>query len=134
MEEMVLDAKAEFNQIIDFVTREALTWELHSVEGELYRRLLKMGRVLLILFLRCVGTGHIGPTLATEDGSVLRYRRTSPRKYLAIFGEVEIQRAYYLRDGGRGIFPLEAQLNLPKRMYSYLLQKWMTLWGGEDNL
>lgn len=129
MDEMVLDAKAEFNQIIDFVTREALTWELHSVEGELFRRLLKMGRVLLMLFLRSVGTGHIGPTLTTEDGSVLRYRRTSSRKYLAIFGEVEIQRAYYLKDGGRGIFPLDAQLNLPKRMYSYLLQKWMTLWG-----
>ncbi len=129
MEEMVLDAKEEFNRIIDFVTREALTWELHSVEGELFRRLLKMGLVLLMLFLRSVGTGHVGPTLTTEDGSVLRYRRTSPRKYLAIFGEVEIQRAYYLKDGGRGIFPLEAQLNLPKRMYSYLLQKWMTLWG-----
>lgn len=102
MEEMVLDTKEEFNRIIDFVTREALTWELHSVEVEFFRRLLKMALVLLMLFLRSVGTGHIGPTLTTENGSVLRYRRTSSRKYLAIFGEVEIQRAYYLKDGGRG--------------------------------
>lgn len=129
MEEMVLEAREEFNKIIDFVTKDALTWEIHSVEGELFRRLLKMGLVLLMLFLRSVGTGNVGPTITKEDGSVLRYRRTSPRKYLSIFGEVEIARAYYLKDGGRGIFPLEAQLNLPKRMYSYLLQKWMTLWG-----
>jgi len=129
MEEMVLEAREEFNKIMEFVTTEALTWELHSVEGELFRMLLKMGRVLLMLFLRCVGTGHVGQTITRQDGSVLRYRRTSSRKYLSIFGEVAIQRAYYLKDGDKGVFPLEAQLNLPKRMYSYLLQKWMTLWG-----
>ncbi|MFH1114639.1 MAG: hypothetical protein V1792_12025 [Pseudomonadota bacterium] len=53
MEEMVLDTKEEFNRIIDFVTREALTWELHSVEVELFRRLLKMwisGDIHLVFF------------------------------------------------------------------------------------
>jgi hypothetical protein len=42
---------------------------------------------------------------------------------------ITMVRAYYLKDGGMGIFPLEALLNLPKRKYSYLLQKWMTLSG-----
>jgi hypothetical protein len=129
MEDMVLEATGEFNRIIEFVTTEALTWELHNVEGELFRRLLKMGRVFLMLFLRSVGTGYVGRTVTRQDGSVLSYRRTSFRKYLSIFGEVVIPRAYYLKDGEAGVFPLEARLNLPKRMYSYLLQKWMTLWG-----
>lgn len=129
MEERILEAREEFNNLIDFVTKEALTWELHSVEGEVFRKLLRMGRILLEVFLRSVGTGSLGPTLTKKDGEVLCYRRTSERKYLSIFGWVTIARAYYLGEGGKGVFPLEAQLNLPKRMYSYLLQKWMTAWG-----
>lgn len=129
MEEKIAGARAEFNKVLEFVTTEALTLELHSVEGEIFRMLLRLGRVLLQLFLWRVGTGHLGPTVTMENGSVLRYRRESPRKYLSIFGEVCIVRAYYLKDGAKGVFPLEAQLNLPKRKYSYLLQKWMTLWG-----
>ncbi len=129
MEENILEAQREFNKLVDFVTRDALTLELHRVEAELFRMLLGLGRMLLELFLRSVGTGHMGRTTTLEDGSILRYRRTSPKKYLSVFGEVMIMRAYYLKDGGKGVFPLEAQLNLPKRMYSYLLQKWMTLWA-----
>ena len=34
MEEKILEAREEFNKLIDFVTKDALTWELHSVEGE----------------------------------------------------------------------------------------------------
>lgn len=129
MEEKILQARQEFNKLVDFVTREALGREIHVVEGEIFRMLLRLGRILLELFLRSVGTGHVGKIATMENGSVLRYRRESPRKYLSIFGEVIIVRAYYLKDGAKGVFPLEAQLNLPKRKYSYLLQKWMTLWG-----
>lgn len=78
MEEMALEAKEEFNGIIEFVIREALGWELHSAEEELFRRLLKMGRTLLMLFLGSVGTGHVGPSPATQQGSVLRYQRHHP--------------------------------------------------------
>jgi hypothetical protein len=129
MEEKIAGARSEFNRVLDFVTAGALTLELHQVEGEIFRMLLRLGRILLEVFLCSMGTGHLGRTVATEDGSVLSYRRESPRRYLSIFGEVSIVRAYYLKDGSKGVFPLEAQLNLPKRKYSYLLQKWMTLWG-----
>jgi hypothetical protein len=129
MEDNILEARQEFNKVVDFVTKEALDREIHIVEGEIFRMLLRLGRILLELFLRSVGTGLVGRTVTMENGSVLRYRRTSPKKYLSMFGEVVIMRAYYLQDGGKGVFPLEAQLNLPKRMYSYLLQKWMTLWA-----
>jgi len=91
--------------------------------------LLRLGRQLLELFLRSVGTGNFGQTVTTAEGSVMRYRRDAPRRYLSIFGVITIVRAYYLKDAGKGIFPLEALLNVPKRKYSYLLQKWMTLSG-----
>jgi hypothetical protein len=129
MEEKIAGAQTEFNKVLEFVTTEAHVQELHSVEGEIFRMLLRLGRILLELFLCSVGTGRLGRTVTTEDGSVLVYRRESSRRYLSIFGEVTILRAYYLKDGRKGVFPLDAQLNLPKRKYSHLLQKWMTLWG-----
>ncbi len=43
MEEKVLQARAEFNRVIDFVTGEALTLELHCVEVEVFRMLLRLG-------------------------------------------------------------------------------------------
>ena len=90
MEEKILQARAEFNDVIDFVTKGAHTLELHCVEGELFRKLLRLGRILLELFLRSFGPGYVGQTVTMKNGSVLRYRRESPRKYLSIFGEVTI--------------------------------------------
>jgi hypothetical protein len=129
MEDKIMEARAEFNKIIDFVNGDAHILEIHSVEGELFRSLLRLGRLLLEAFLCSFGTGYLGENVTLENGSVLRYRREAPRKYLSIFGKITIMRSYYLKDGSKGVFPLDAQLNLPKRMYSYLLQKLMTLYG-----
>jgi hypothetical protein len=103
MEESILEAQREFNKLVDFVTRDALNLELHKVEAELFRMLLGLGRMLLELFLRSVGTGSVGQTAALENGSVLRYRRTSPKKYLSVFGEVTIMQAYYHKEGCKGV-------------------------------
>lgn len=129
MEQKILETREEFNKLVEFVTGEAVGREIHEVEGELFRMLLRLGRVLLELFLSAVGTGNVGQTVTTAEGSVMEYRRDAPRQYLSIFGAITIVRAYYLKEGGKGIFPLESWLNLPKRKYSYLLQKWMTLSG-----
>lgn len=81
MEENILEVQGEFNKLVNFVTGDTLiTLELHRIEGELFRMLLGLGRMLLELFLRSVGTGHVGQIATLENGSVLRYRRTSPKK------------------------------------------------------
>jgi len=127
MDEKILEAQAGFNRIVDFVTGEAVGQEIAVVELRIFRDLLGLGRVLLELFLKTVGTGHVGDTLTRSDGIVMRYLRDSPKQYLSVFGKIVINRAYYLSTEGKGACPLDAQLNLPKRLYSYLLQKWMTL-------
>jgi len=126
MEAKILEAREEFNGILEFVLTEAMGSEIHEVEREIFRRLLRLGRSLLEVFLRSAGTGKEGPVIELRDGSILRYRREKVRQYLSIFGKVAINRAYYLGDGGKGVFPLDAKLNLPKRMYSYVLQQWMS--------
>jgi hypothetical protein len=126
MDRKIEEARAEFNEILDFIVRTALGRQIHEVEDDLYRRLLRLGRILLELFVLATGTGKSGETLIGEDGIVFRYLRESGRAYLSIFGEITIMRAYYAKEGEKGFFPLDAWLNLPHRKYSYALQDRMT--------
>ena len=126
MEEKIQQARHEFNTILNFVNEKALGQEIHDVERSLYRMLLQLGRILLELFVVSVGTGKQGQTLECGDGARYRYAGTRERKYLSIFGQFPIVRAYYMTKGGSGLFPLDFQLNLPHRKYSYILQDWMS--------
>jgi hypothetical protein len=126
MEEKIQKARREFNTILDFVTEKALGQEIHEVERSLYRMLLQLGRILLEIFVLSVGTGKRGQVLAGREGVRYRYAGVRKRRYLSIFGELSIVRAYYAGSGGYGLFPLDFQLNLPQRKYSYILQDWMS--------
>lgn len=126
MDAKILEAREEFNGILEFVTVDCMGSEIHEVEGEIFRRLLRLGKHLLEVFLSAVGDGKQGSTIQIPDGSMMRYKRKRKRQYLSIFGELSISRAYYLGEDGNGVFPLDSKLNLPKRKYSYLLQQWMS--------
>jgi hypothetical protein len=126
MEEKIRQAREEFNAILEYVLEKALGREIHEVEEGIYRMLLRLGRILLELFVVAVGTGKMGQTLVAADGNTYRYAGTSARRYLSIFGEITILRAHYVRQGSAGLFPLDARLNLPERKYSYVLQNWMS--------
>jgi hypothetical protein len=125
MDAKILEAREEFNGILEFVLSEGMGSEIHEVEREIFRRLLRLGRRLLEVFLCSVGTGKKGSVIEGPDGAIMRYQGKKARQYLSIFGKVLIHRAYYLGDDGKGVFPLDAKLNLPKRKYSYVLQEWM---------
>jgi hypothetical protein len=125
MQEKIEQARQEFNSILDYIIGEAMGLEIHRVEDGIYRRLLRLGRILLELFVLATGTGKIGGSLIDEDGTMYRYLRDSGCKYLSIFGEITLVRAYYWKEGRQGFFPMDACLNLPERKYSYLLQDWM---------
>lgn len=125
MDKKIEEARQEFNSILDYIVGTALGLEIHEVEEGIYRRLIRLGRILLELFVLATGTGKTGKTLIDKDGTVYRYLRDSTCKYLSIFGEITIVRAYYAKEGRAGLFPLDARLNLPERKYSYVLQEWM---------
>ena len=125
MDRKIEQAGQEFNAILDYIVGAAVGLEIGEVEDGIYRRLLRLGRILLELFVLAIGTGKMGERLIGEDGGVFRYLRDWGCKYLSIFGEITIIRAYYGREGQAGLFPLDARLNLPERKYSYVLQEWM---------
>jgi hypothetical protein len=104
---------------------------IHQVEEMIFRDLLAIGLAMLRAFLDASGDGDVGPTLTvpgTSPGeppqSMPRLDGPRSRPYLSLFGEVPIKRACYGHDRVE-FAPLDAQLHLPRRQYSYLLQKWL---------
>jgi hypothetical protein len=111
---------------------------IHQVEEIIFRDLLAMGSSMLRAFLASSGDGDLGPTLTIpaerpgEPPQVLP-RLDSPRSrpYLSIFGEVPIERVGYGYER-LDAAPLDARLHLPRRQYSYLLQKWLGAFVIDD--
>ena len=111
---------------------------IHQVEETLFRDLLVIGRWLLQAFLDMAGTGDVGPTLTVAgdspsdpDQNLPRLDQRHRRPYLSIFDEITIERTCYGRDRIEAT-PLDAQLHLPQRQYSYLLQKWLGSFVVDD--
>ena len=104
---------------------------IHQVEERIFRELLAMGLSMLRAFLASCGDGDVGPTLTIPGESpegppqvLPRLEGPRSRPYLTIFGEVAIERAGY-GDDRLDVAPLDARLHLPRRQYSYLLQRWL---------
>jgi hypothetical protein len=111
---------------------------IHQVEETLFRELLVIGRWMLQAFLDMAGTGDVGPTLTVSgdlpsdpDQKLPRLDQPHKRPYLSIFGAIDIERTCYGHDRVEAA-PLDAQLHLPQRQYSYLLQKWLGLFVVDD--
>jgi hypothetical protein len=111
---------------------------IHQVEETIFRQLLIAGRWLLQAFLDMAGSGDVGPTVTvagdspTEaDQELPRLEPTRTRPYLSVFGEIGIERTCYGRDRVEAV-PLDAQLHLPQRQYSYLLQQWLGTFVVDD--
>jgi hypothetical protein len=78
------------------------------------------------------GPGDVGPAVTRADGLLLpREQKLRGRDYFSIFGKFKVARTCYRAPGEPGIFPLDAQVNLPERCYSYFLQEWITLFEVE---
>lgn len=109
-------------------------YDLHEVEQTLFRRLLLLGRTLLECFVAESGSGYEAdnPPL-TPAGVPMPYKGTVESPYVSIFGEIQIPRAGFAHPDGGYVYPLDAQLNLPARKYSYLLQKWLQASATEND-
>jgi hypothetical protein len=111
---------------------------IHRIEETIFRDLLRIGLSMLRTFLAASGDGDVGPTPEVpgetfgEPPQVLpRLDEPRSRPYLSIFGEVPIERVGYGNDR-LDAAPLDARLHLPRRQYSYLLQRWLGTFVIDD--
>jgi hypothetical protein len=127
-EQALLKAQADLQDLVTFARRAADDGSrIDQVERELMRRLLALGLTLLQLFIAEPGDGDLGEELPAEDGHTLR-RLPEPhdRRYVSIFGELQITRAVYGSREGQRIerVPLDERLALPAGDFSYVLEDW----------
>lgn len=126
IEETILpELETKFNELKEYVFGAAQSQQIHEAERGIFARLLQLGLLLLMAFLKKRGDGRTDASLRGADGQELKYQGTRTVPYFSIFGKLTIERAYYWVKGAQqGVCPLDALLNLPKRCYSYLLEEW----------
>jgi hypothetical protein len=100
---------------------------IHEVERQLWDTLLLIGRRSLGAFVKSHGSGDQGPTLTLPAGEVVqRLEALHSRRYVSIFGEFTLERTVYGSREGQAIafVPLDNRLQLPRGVFSYVLQDW----------
>ena len=132
VEMSIAEGEQALQALLKFVTESADQLEAHEAEKGIFKRLLPIGLAAMKLYFAQRGTGDVGPAITRADGEMLpREKPLRGRDYCSIFGKFKVARTCYRTPGEPGIFPLDAQVNLPERCYSYFLQEWMTVFAVE---
>jgi hypothetical protein len=132
VEMSIAEGEQALQALMQFARDNAGKLEAHEAEKGIFKRLLPIGLAAMKLYFAEQGTGDVGPAITRADGVLLpREQKLRGRDYFSLFGKFAVARTCYRAPGAPGIFPLDAQVNLPARCYSYFLQEWMTLFEVE---
>ncbi len=127
-DQAALKARGQFDALNEFVRQAAEVGQrIDTVERELFRPLLGLGRSLLSAFVAQQGGGDRGPEAETPDGPVARrLPERHDRRYVSVSGELTIARAVYGSREGQRIerVPLDERLGLPEGDFSYVPEDW----------
>jgi Uncharacterised protein family (UPF0236) len=96
---------------------------LHETEERLWQSMLELGRGLLQLRLEAYREAEVIQDAVEVNGERYVYQRRRGRKYVSLFGEVRVERAYYLSAERGGVWPMDAALSLPELSYSDSVQE-----------
>ncbi len=121
-------SKRKFDELTDLLLRSDIQeMKLSEVESIVGCEGRELQRSLLEEHIRSRGLGDVGDFLIGTDKVIRTHKRVATRKIKTIFGEITVSRMGYSKKGFRSLFPLDAQLNLPKESYSFSLQKHIVL-------
>lgn len=110
-------------------SRKAGRLGLHAVEAEEERRGREMLRLLFQAHIDSRATGDVGPAIVVHTGdapgetALYTHKRMHTRWLITIFGKVRVRRVGYGGPGQASIHPLDRELHLPMRIYSYEIQR-----------
>jgi hypothetical protein len=132
VETSIAEGEQALQALLQFVREYAGKLEAHEAEKGIFKRLLPIGLAAMKLYFAQHGTGDVGPAITRADGVLLpQENKLHGRDYFSIFGKFKVARTCYRTPGEPGLFPLDEEVNLPERCYSYFLQEWMTLFEVE---
>jgi hypothetical protein len=125
IEQIIVKRNNLWADLENYVATKALHHQAHEIEENLLKKLLKLGATLLQeVFIR-FGTGKSDNPIINAAGEILPYHKMTTRQYQSIFGVIVIFRACYWKSGYASVYPLDAHFNLPEKLYSHLLVKWV---------
>ena len=134
LEGSMLEGKLEVNQLFEYIDKNAQSMDAYQMEQEIYSRIRKIGLAAMKGYFAVKGTGDIGEVLELKDGIILKKESSlRPKGYFSVFGKFPVPRTCYRAKGHEGVMPLDAEANLPERIYSYLLQEWMDILSIRDS-
>lgn len=122
IEDYALKAQEHFSDLLLFIKNSGEI-ESYAFEKNPFNKLLKIGNVLMHMYINEKETGNIGSNAILDTEETLTHHGRKDLKMLSIFREVTILREYYYKKGLGGFFPLDEQLNLSNNCYSYFLQR-----------
>jgi len=132
VETSIAEGEQALQALLKFASATAGKLEAHEAEKGIFKRLLLIGLAAMKLYFAQRGTGDVGPAVTRADGVLLpREQKLRGRDDFSLFGTFAVARTCYRTPGEPGIFPLDAQVNLPERCDSYFLQEWMTVFAVE---
>jgi len=109
------------------LSTSSMRLSLSGVESEAELRGQELLRLQLQAHLDRRGTGDCGAALRVEwgDGRIVQYthKRLRTRSVVTLFGPVSVTRMGYGRPGCGAVYPLDAELQLPARRFSYEVQR-----------
>jgi len=121
-EDKAIEAQEHFKDILMFA-KDNNDKDANYMEQEILNKILMLGNSLMQVYIATVGTGDSGKIVELQDGKKLKHVATRPITHTTIFGEIKINREYYHKALEGSVFPLDSQINLPDRTYSYLLER-----------
>jgi len=120
-----LRAKGVFEGIVGFLGQAVANGlSLDQVERQLKTDLATAGREFLQEFVEASGDGDQGETVSGNGRVLNRSETPQSRRYVSIFGDIEICRFVYSEGSKKAIefAPLDARLGLPAGEISYVLE------------
>ena len=119
----------QFAQTLKAKVREAARSgdSFDSIEREIHKMILSVGRQAVDLFVHLQGDGDLGERLTTQDGVALRRSDSKANSTIrSIFGTHRFQQFTYAPGPKKTITlrPISARMSLPASGWSYLLQQW----------
>lgn len=124
-------ARQEFNDLVGWLQSDAVGLPLQEVENGVGERSREVLRLLLQGNLDARGRGDVGPAVEVRDGDrvvVLSHKDPDRNRDIrTVFGKVEVPRTAYGRPGERSVCPIDDQVQLPERSFSYVVQHHLVL-------
>lgn len=133
VERSLAEGEVGVQALMSFVRENAGKLQAHEAEKAIFKRILPIGLAAMKVYFAERGTGDVGVALK-RTGQPILTREGGLRgcKYFSLFGKFDVPRTCYRTEGEPGVFPLDGQVNLPERSYSYFLQELMTVFEVEQ--